>query len=361
MSDKSIICIDLIFLDLSNAFDVIPFDTLLNSIHDKGINGQYLDIIKNSLINRKQTIHFENLYSLPKYVSSGVAQGGVLSPILYNLYISDLPNYIKSPNFGWADDEVIVRSIRDISDINILQNDLNSYEKFCDNRELILNENKTKHLRITFRNKILPNYTLKGKSIEIVSSHKHLGLTYESKMSFNIHCSEIISKSLSKFNLLKNICKSVDGKTFLKLYKTYILPIIEYSNSCWTPNQSQSIKIEKIQKKITKYICFKMGKIDSSYDQRLDFLQINSLKYRRDLKSLKLMHKIKSKSNDIPNHWFNYFNFYETSRNRILIKTHLTSDKFYFNHCIKLFNESPIFMRNDNNFNSFLSKLSNIL
>ena len=100
------------------------------------------------------------------------------------------------------------------------------------------------------------NYTLLSLivSIETVDSHKHLGLTYDTKLIFDIHCNEIVSKCLHKFDYLKTICKRVNGMTFLRLYKTFILPLIEFSNNCWIPAKTQINKLEKIQKKITKYI-----------------------------------------------------------------------------------------------------------
>ncbi len=114
-------------------------------------------------------------------------------------------------------------------------------------------------------------YTLNDICINSVESHKHLGITYDKKMCFNNHCNDIASKAFSKFNLLKHICHNVNGNIFLKLYKSYILPIVEYSNLCYTPTLTQSTKLEKIQKRITKFICFKLGKHNLKYDERLKY------------------------------------------------------------------------------------------
>ena len=87
---------------------------------------------------------------------------------------------------------------------------------------------------------------MKNQTIESVECHKHLGVYYDRKMTFNRHSSEIIQNSYKKYNFLKNICKTINGKVFLKLYKTYVLPKIEYSNKCWVPTKSQAISIEKV-------------------------------------------------------------------------------------------------------------------
>ena len=360
LNDKNVLCIDLIFLDLSNAFDTVPHDKLLQILYDKGIKGQYLTQMKNSLTNRKQYIELDNLCSVPINVKSGCAQGGVLSPFHYNIYVSDLPQILNCKNFEWADDTVLCSQIKDINDIHKLQTDLNNVDNYCLNKELTLNENKSKHLRITFRHKDLPLYTLKNKSIENTSIHKHLGVTYDMKMTFNDHCSDIITKSMRKYNILKNICKSVNGITFLNLYKTYVLPIIEYSNNCWVPNKSQSERIEKIQRKISKYICYKMGKQDLKYEDRLKLLNIFSLKTRREANALKLIFNIKQSPNNFPN-WTQLLEFYTTSRNGIFIKPNLSSDKYFFNHYLKLFNTLPIDTRSEINYTTFVNKLYCIL
>jgi hypothetical protein len=108
-----------------------------------------------------------------------------------------------------------------------------------------------------------------------------LGKIYDTKLSFNTHCDYIISKVSQKFVFLKTICPKVDAKTFLDLYKAYLLPILEYSNLCFSPNKTQIIKIEKVQKKVTKYICNKMKRFDLTYEQRLKYLELKSLENRR--------------------------------------------------------------------------------
>ena len=363
LNEKDVICIDIIFLDLSNAFDCIPHKKLIDFINSKGISGSYLKLISDSLMNRKQFVKYNDTYSISDYVNSGVAQGGVLSPVQYNLYVSDLPNYLKCSNFQWADDTVILSVIKSTDDSVKLQNDLNSFEKYCNEKNLIINETKTKHLRICLK-KYDFCYKLKNKVIETIDSHKHLGVIYDSKMKFNLHCNEIYQKCFSKFNFLKFVAKKVDGKTFLKLYKTYILPLIEYSNACWVPNSTQLKTVEKIQKKISKYICYKLGKNEFNYEQRLNFLNIKSIESRRKISALKLVFDVKSKSPKIPINWFDHFVFQNT-RNGIKLKTDFKRidliDKKYFNYCIKLFNLLPFNIRNECNFKFYLNFLTDFL
>jgi hypothetical protein len=210
---------------------------------------------------------------------------------------------------------VLLKSIKNANDINILQNDLYSVDNYCRENELKLNAQKTKHLRIELKNSNFCGHILNDICINSVESHKHLGITYDEKMCFNNHCNDFASKAFSKFNLLKHICHNVNGNIFLKLYKSYILPIVEYSNLCYTPTITQSTKLEKVQKRITKFICFKLGKHNLKYDERLKILNLKTLKYRREMSTLKVIHNTIYKHKSIPDKWLSQLNLYESSRN----------------------------------------------
>ena len=211
----------MLFLDLSNVFDTIPHDKLLLKLCSLGITGDYLLLIKNSITGRYQFTSFNNICSQSVKIRSGVPQGGVLSPEEFNMYVSDIPEILKCNNFEFADDLVIISIVKNTNDIDILQSDLLNLENYCNEKELKLNAQKTKHLRIGLKDCNLSGYVLQNEIIETVNSHKHLGVTYDNKMSFNFHCNDIINKAYSKYNVMKHICNQVDGQTFLRIYKTY--------------------------------------------------------------------------------------------------------------------------------------------
>ena len=76
------------------------------------------------------------------------------------------------------------------------------------------------------KNILTQNYVIEGQVIEKVKSHKHLSLTYDSIISFTDHCSDTLRNPLKTFNYLRIVCKIINAKVFLQLYKTYILPKI---------------------------------------------------------------------------------------------------------------------------------------
>ena len=163
--------------------------------------------------------------------------------------------------FQFADDLLLLKVVSSVNDLTDLQNDLNKLSNYCAENNLLLNPAKSEHLRLTLKKSHkLSNYIINGTKVSLIICHKHIGVWYDEKLTFNNHCDFIISKALKKFHLLRVICKNVNGNTFLNLYKTYILPILEYSNLSWIPNNGQSKRIETVQRKITKFICYKLGK-----------------------------------------------------------------------------------------------------
>ena len=244
----------------------------------------------------------------------------------------------------FSDDIVLLSPIFDANDCIRLQNDLLMVSEFFDKNCLKLNPSKSEYMRIGLKDSELFKYQLNGIPVRNVLYHKQIGVSYEKNMTFDIHVNEIVAKALKKFGFCKFICKRVDPKTFLRVYKTYILPIIEYSNLCLVYNKTQLDRIEKIQKRITKYICLKSG-FDMSYEQRLKFLEIESLEKRRNRQILKLLYKIRISCRNIPQKWLGEISFYESSRNGIYAKISVNrlhkSDKYLIDFSVKFYNNFP--------------------
>lgn len=141
------------------------------------------------------------------------------------------------------------------------------------------------------------------------------------------------------------------------LYKTYILPIIEYSNLCYCPTKAELFELEQVQRTITKYICNKMQLFDFSYVDRLYFLRFDYL-YVRFCQILKLVYFAYTNQPQFPNRWLQYFKFKDT-RNGIVLETPQirieAERKLFFNYAICLFNQLPKSVRVMNNLSSFLS------
>ena len=118
-------CVDVIYLDFQKAFDTVPHQHLLQKLISFGIHGNLLEWIKNFLSNRKQQVVLNGYKSPSSPVSSGVPQGSLLGPLLFTMFVNDIPSIVSSPVFMFADDTKIFHVIRNEEDYVTLQNDLN--------------------------------------------------------------------------------------------------------------------------------------------------------------------------------------------------------------------------------------------
>ena len=316
------------------------------------------DMISETFKNRRQIVKFQNVFSKETIVSSGVLQGGVLSPTLFNIYISDIVRNIKSKIFYFADDLCIVCPINTVEDCLKLQIDLNEIYCYCEENSLKLNPMKCEFMRIYSRNSPEFSYKINGNCIKSVQIHKHIGVIYDYKMAFNSHIDNIVIKALKKFSLLKYICNRVNGKTFLRLYLTYILPILEFCNLSLVLNKTQTIRLESVQRNVTKYICYKMRKYDLTYENRLEFLNIYTLEKRRKIQILKIVYKIKNRLYECKNKWFNELFFYNTTRNGSFCKIPIKHNvKEFFINASKIYNSLPQNIRSENKYRKFVNYL----
>jgi len=359
-NDTSVMCIDVIFLDFSNAFDTVPHGNLLEKLCNYGIKGQFLKLMESLLNNRQQYVKFNNVNSKIVSVNSGVPQGGKASPILFNLYISDLIAIINNSFvYQFADDTILLKIIKNDGDAFLLQNDLNNLFLWCNDNCIQLNPLKSVHMRISFKNVNPFQYVINNVSIETKDMHKHLGVYIDSKLNFNFNTEYIVNQSLKKWTILKRICNPLSLKTFLQLYKSYILPKIEYCTSAIVLSKTQSDKIESIQRKITRDICYKTNFRDQSYCDRLLYLKLDSLEMRRKIKILKTIFMLKYEKVNHLYHLKSRYNFVNT-RNGCKIEKPFSRtnicDKNFLIHSIDLFNNLPIDARNEYKLSMFISK-----
>ena len=116
--------IDVIYLDFKKAFDSVPHIRLLSKLHSYGVRDPLLGWHKSFLIGRRQRVCVNDTVSLWHNVTSGIPQGSVLGPVLFLLYINDVPDNVASNVYMYADDTKIYRPMTYHEDTTILQNDL---------------------------------------------------------------------------------------------------------------------------------------------------------------------------------------------------------------------------------------------
>jgi len=131
--------IDTIFLDFQKAFDSVPHERLLSKLTAYGITGKIANWIRNFLTNRRQRVIVENGKSEWADVISSIPQGSVLGPTLFVIFINDLPDVVTSTVQIFADDTKIYRTVSDIGDNILLQEDLDKLHQWSTKWQLKLN------------------------------------------------------------------------------------------------------------------------------------------------------------------------------------------------------------------------------
>ena len=256
---------DVIFLDFSKAFDKVPHKRLLYKLRHYGIRGKLQQWIGNFLQDRHQQVMVEGATSSPAPVHSGVPQGTVLGPLLFLIYINDLPECISpDSNTGlYADDSSLSKEIspttdstkRD-SDIKKLQTDLDRLQTWENDWQMEFNANKCQAMRISNKkNPGKPSYFIHGQELEAVDSTKYLGVTINNKLKWNEHIAATARKAeAARAFLSRNLTKCTE-ETKKQCYTTLVRPILEYASEIWDPHEKGKIKtIERVQKRAARFI-----------------------------------------------------------------------------------------------------------
>lgn len=287
--------LDTIFTDFSKAFDQVSHRLLLLKLQNFGIKSNVLSWFTSYLSGRTQHVVIGGSKSRAITPTSGIPQGSILGPLLFLLFINDLPEIFSSSSSLFADDNKIFRKIGNLADCSSLQSDISSFSTWCDSNLLKLNPEKCSSLTITCKPEPTNfQYSINGSPIEIKSLKKDLGVTFDRKQSFKAHISEITRKS---YQLIGFIFRSTQHfrrpASLIKLYTTYVRSKLEYCSPIWNPYYEKYVEqIEKVQRKFTRMLYYKFKWIKPDYATRLKQLKMQSLETRRLQLDEMLLYKI---------------------------------------------------------------------
>lgn len=268
--------VDVIYLDFFRAFDRVPHGRLLHKLDHLGIRGHILSWIKAFLSDRSFRVRAGECFSSSRPVLSGVPQGSVLGPILFLLYIADLPMNIKSQCSQFADDTKIFGNPNNSS--YQLQSDLDSLTHWCNEWQLPLNIEKCVVLHMGPNN---PHrrYSLRGIPIPVARNHSDLGLIVTDNLNWSDHILHCVNKTKKSIFLIKRAFGRCDPSTCATLYKMYVRPILEFAGPVWCPVLCRdSSLLEKVQRSVTR---LPYGIARPSYEERLSLMHLSTFADRR--------------------------------------------------------------------------------
>ena len=296
--------IDSILLDFSKAFDKVDHEKLCHKLDHYGIRGIHLQWITSFLSDRTQQVIVNGKSSSFAPVKSGVPQGTVLGPLLFLVYINDLPLNVNSKVRLFADDAYLYRTITSKEDIITLQNDLDSLQTWEALWSMEFHPNKCKLLRVTNKTKpILADYHIHNENLECVENAKYLGVIINKRLKWNTHIDMVCKKATQTRNFLQRNLRGCSREIKSKAYKTYINPVLNYSSTVWNPNgegnQGLRDQLEMVQRKSARFV-YADWRRDSSPSKMMNQLGWKSLEVQRNNRNLIMMHNIIHKTVAIP-------------------------------------------------------------
>ena len=189
-----------VFLDLKKAFDTVHHPTLLKKLNLLGLNNVELEWFKSYLTDRRQITSINGVNSTPASIRCGVPQGSILGPLLFIIFINDLPNVITNcTTFMYADDTAIFSASKSFNDIQVtLQNDLNNVSDWLNENKLSLNIEKTKSLLFGSRKKLhgaaALDIKIRDSAIQAVDRFKYLGVCFDPSLTWSVHIDKLCVK-----------------------------------------------------------------------------------------------------------------------------------------------------------------------
>ena len=287
-----------VFLDITKAFDKVWREGLLYKLKSMGISGELYDFLENYLSDRFQRVVLNGQTSSWRPVLAGVPQGLILGPLLFLVYINDLPDGLKSNAKLFADDTSLFTIVKDKNEsANILNGDLQLISSWAYKWKMLFNPDRKKPAQeVLFSRKTRienhPTISLNNIPVERTTFQKDLGLILDEKLNFKQRVDSAISKVNKGTSVIRKLRHTLPRNSLITIYKVFLRPLIDYIDIIYDQPNDDSFceKLESIQYKAALAIT---GAIQgTSRDRIYAELGLESLKDRRWYKRLSCMFKI---------------------------------------------------------------------
>ena len=226
-----------VLVDIRKAFDSVSHNILLNKLEKYGVRSTSLELLKSYLVDRPSYVAIDSIRSREVKSNIGVPQGSILGPILFLIYVNDLPNFssiIKTTMF--ADDTTLSLSHSDLnSALDAVSLELESFIKWTDSNRLSINVDKTEAL--LFSNRARPNDSLSirmnTQEVSFSSSCRFLGVYLDDNLNFANHISHIVNKLSRSTGILYKIRDFLPTQAKLSYYYAFMYPYLSYNIVVW--------------------------------------------------------------------------------------------------------------------------------
>lgn len=302
-------CIDngeyvgIVMLDLKKAFDTVNHEILIDKLSDFNLSQDCITWFSSYLSGRTHITCIKGVKSEPTICICGIPQGSILGPLLFIMYINDLPNCVSNVNVSmYADDTGLYESSKQIDTlVDKLNQDLSRVDEWLIKNKLSLNVPKCEVMIMGTRQRLSKidnvdvNVNINGIKLQRVDKCKHLGVTFNKNLTWQDQVDEVRKKALVGIYMLRKTKNLIPSHTQSMLYKSIIAPHFDYCNIVWgTCGTIEHNKLQILQNRSAKIITG-AGYYDSA-TEALTQLKWNPLvdrcKYHESLAMYKIMNDL---------------------------------------------------------------------
>lgn len=257
----------LVFIDFKKAFDIIDHELLLKKLSAYGASISTVNWMKSYLSERKQFTKLGNTISDRLPIKNGVPQGSILGPVLFLLFINDMPLHISTSNMDIYADDTTLSSSASWKEIPALQQvltkDLEIVETWSRTNKMFINTSKTKAMILVGKclrkrldqDPINFQLSLNNKQIDFVKTYKLLGLKIDDDLTYDEHIDELCNKLSKRIGLLRHISPYLKQKQRLIFYQAVIKPVMLYGSPVWSSCSSKALdRVFRLQKRAARII-----------------------------------------------------------------------------------------------------------
>lgn len=251
-----------ILFDLSRAFDTIEPEIMKTKLDAIGVRGPVNRWIISYLTDRKITVKVSDSYSELHSISTGTPQGGILGPLLFSLYVNDMPEYVTGGKlFAYADDTTVVVRGSTYAEVQGRANGvLAQFDEWCKRNRLVVNYGKTKCVGFRWRgdHEISPyNLAFGDDLLRCEPFVKFLGTYIDHHMDWSRNCDEIVAKLNRSFYVMLNLKSYLTIDSLMRVYYGTVQSVLSYNIIVW--GQATDVgRVFVAQKRILRVI-FNIG------------------------------------------------------------------------------------------------------
>jgi ribonuclease P/MRP protein subunit RPP40 len=353
---------DCLYIDYQKAFDSVSTPKLLQKLRAYGICDTELLWFSNFLRDRTQRVLIGKDKSASARVLSGIPQGTCAGPVMFLLYINDLPDCVPaSTNCALFADDVKAFS----SNCATFQNSVDCISEWSKIWQLSIAHDKCFVLHFGNGNPFLP-VSIDNAPINAATVSRDLGILVSSDLSFDSHIISICKRASQRANLILRAFSSFDVKLLFRAFTVYVRPLLEYCPELWCPCDIFHVNlIEKVQRNFTKRAFARAGNSQISYPERLLSLNAQSLEHRRGIFDLSMVFKLlNGLVNADPKDFFSLKSHLHNTRghnkrlSQVHVKAKKTLSQFFSNRVIPVWNNLPQAVIDAKSVDSFKAKLN---